>query len=63
MSVAAEEALERGPRPSRELSELVAVVEALVFVADEPITSQLIADVLGADKQSIDAAVEQLKSE
>ena len=63
MSEAVEEALERAPRPSRDLSELVAVVEALVFVADEPITSKLIAEVLNEDKQSIDAAVEQLKQE
>lgn len=58
-----EEALERAPRASRELGELVAVVEALIFVADEPITSKLIAEVLGDDKQSIDAAVEQLRQE
>jgi len=63
MSEAVEEALERAPRPARELSELVAVVEALVFVADEPITSKLIGEVLGEDKQAIDAAVEQLRLE
>jgi segregation and condensation protein B len=63
MSEAVEEALDHASRPSRDLSELVAVVEALVFVADEPITSKLIADVLDEDKQSIDAAVEQLKQE
>ena len=63
MSEAVEEALEREPRPTRELSELVAVVEALIFVADEPITSKLIADVLDEDKQAIEAAVEHLKEE
>jgi segregation and condensation protein B len=63
MSEAVEEALERAPRPARDLSELVAVVEALVFVADEPITSKLIGEVLGEDKQAIDAAVEQLRVE
>jgi len=63
MSEAVEEALERAPRPSRELSELVAVVEALIFVADEPITSKLIADVLGEEKQAVEAAVEQLSQE
>jgi segregation and condensation protein B len=63
MSEAVEEALERAPRPARDLSELVAVVEALVFVADEPITSKLIAEVLGEDKQAVDAAVEQLRVE
>jgi len=63
MSEAVEEALERAPRPTRELSELVAVVEALIFVADEPITSKLIADVLGEEKQAVEAAVEQLREE
>ena len=63
MSEAVEEALEKDTRPARELSELVAVVEALVFVADEPITSKLIGEVLGEDKQAIDAAVEQLRIE
>jgi segregation and condensation protein B len=60
---AAEEALERAPRPSREMSELVSVVEALIFVADEPITTRLIAEVLDEDKQSIEAAVQQLIEE
>jgi len=63
MSEAVEEALERAPKPTRELHELVAVVEVLIFVADEPITSKLIADVLGEEKQSVEAAVEQLKQE
>ena len=63
MSEAVEEALERAPQPTRDLSELVAVVEALIFVADEPITTKLIADVLGEDKQAIEAALEQLRQE
>lgn len=63
MTEAVEEALERAPKPTRNLSELVAVVEALIFVADEPITTKLIADVLSEDKQAIEAALEQLKQE
>jgi len=63
MSEAVEEALESAPKPTRDLSELVAVVEALIFVADEPITTKLIADVLGEDKQAIEAALEQLRQE
>ena len=63
MSEAVEEALERAPQPTRDLSELVALVEALIFVADEPITTKLMADVLGEDKQAIEAALEQLKQE
>ena len=45
------------------MSELDSVVEALIFVADEPITSKLIAEVLGEEKQADEAAVEQLKQE
>ena len=63
MTEAVEEALERAPQPTRDLSELVALVEALIFVADEPITTKLMADVLGEDKQAIEAALEQLKQE
>jgi len=54
---------ETAAQPARGTSELVAVVEALIFVADEPITSKLIADVLDEDKQAIEAAVEHLKEE
>lgn len=44
-------------------AELVALVEALIFVADEPITSRLLADVLDEEKGAVEAAVEQLKAE
>lgn len=47
----------------RSLSELVAVVEALIFVADEPLTEKLLAEVLEEDRESIGAAVEQLRKE
>ncbi len=43
--------------------ELIAVVEALIFVADEPISSRSLADVLGEDRESIEAAIEALKDE
>lgn len=45
------------------MGELVAVVEALIFVADEPITSKLLAEVLEEDKDAIDAAVAELQKE
>src|SRR5678810_134996 len=54
---------ETAAQPARGTSELVAIVEALIFVADEPITTKLIADVLDEDKQAIEAAVEQIKEE
>lgn len=45
------------------MGELVAIVEALIFVADEPITSKLLAEVLDEDRDAIDAAVVELQKE
>ena len=45
------------------MGELVAVVEALIFVADEPITTKLLAEVLEEDRDAIDAAVAELQKE
>ena len=39
------------------------MVEALIFVSDEPITAKLLAEVLDEDKESIQAAVEALNAE
>ena len=47
----------------RSMSEIVAIVEALIFVADEPLTEKLIAEVLEEDRESIGAAIEELKKE
>ena len=44
-------------------AELMALAEALIFVADEPITSKLIAEVLDEERESIEAAVEELQKE
>jgi segregation and condensation protein B len=48
---------------TRTPSELVAVVEALVFVSDEPVSTKLLADVLREEKGAIEAAIEQLQAE
>lgn len=60
-----EEQVETQPaeRPARSTSELMAMAEALIFVADEPITVRTLADVLGEDKESVQAAVEALRDE
>jgi segregation and condensation protein B len=50
-------------KPSRTPAEVVALVEALVFVADEPISAKLLAEVLDEDRQTVQAAVEELKNE
>jgi segregation and condensation protein B len=48
---------------SRSISEIVSVVEALIFVAGEPLPVKTMADVLGEDRETIEAAVEELKQE
>ncbi len=48
---------------TRTAAQLVALVEALIFVADEPITTKLLADVLEEDRDSVQAAVEELSRE
>lgn len=55
-----EEAVEK---VARSTSELMAMSEALIFVADEPITVRMIADILQEDRESIQAAVEALREE
>lgn len=47
----------------RSISEIVSIVEALIFVADEPITVKTLSDVLDEDRETIEAAVEELKNE
>jgi segregation and condensation protein B len=47
----------------RSPGELVAVVEALIFVADEPISAKLIAEILEEDRESISAAIDNLREE
>jgi segregation and condensation protein B len=48
---------------ARSTSELIALVEALIFVSDEPITVRTLAEVLEEDKESVRAAVESLRDE
>jgi segregation and condensation protein B len=47
----------------RSAAELVALVEALIFVADEPITTKLLAEVLDEERGSVQAAVKELARE
>jgi segregation and condensation protein B len=48
---------------SRSIGEIVSIVEALIFVADEPLTIRVIADVLEEDRETVQAAIDQLKDE
>ena len=50
-------------KQTRSISEIVSIIEALVFVADEPVNIKTLADVLEEDKETIEAAVEELKQE
>ena len=50
-------------RATRTPAELMALAEALIFVADEPITTKLLAEVLDEERESIEAAVEELQKE
>lgn len=47
----------------RSPAELMALVEALIFVADEPITAKLLAEVLDEERESIEAAIEEVVQE
>jgi segregation and condensation protein B len=55
--------LEVEEKRSRPLNELVALVEALIFVADEPIGIKVLGEVLEENKESVQAAVEELSRE
>ncbi|MDQ3804908.1 MAG: SMC-Scp complex subunit ScpB, partial [Acidobacteriota bacterium] len=47
----------------RELAELMAVCEALIFVSDEPLTAKALADVLKEERGWVQVAVEELAKE
>ncbi|HXG85016.1 MAG TPA: SMC-Scp complex subunit ScpB [Pyrinomonadaceae bacterium] len=47
----------------RGIAELVSVIEALIFVADEPLSVKVLAEVLGEDRETIEAAIEELETE
>ncbi len=55
--------LEIEEKQPRSIAELVSIVEALIFVADEPITLKTLADVLEEEKATIESAIDELKSE
>ncbi len=55
--------LEIEEKQPRSIAEIVSIVEALIFVADEPVTVKLLAEVLDEDKETVSAAVEELRNE
>ena len=49
--------------PARSAVEVMAIAEAIIFVSDEPITSKSLGEIIGEDKETIQAAVEELQKE
>lgn len=58
----ADDEIAPGGQP-RELAELVAICEALVFVSEEPLSVKSLADLLGEDKGWVQVAVDELSKE
>ncbi len=50
-------------KQSRTIGEIISIVEALIFVAGEPLTVKTLAEVLTEDKETVEAAVEELVQE
>ena len=55
--------LETVEKQPRSISEIVSIVEALIYVANEPITVKLLVEVLDEDVETVQAAVEELQNE
>jgi len=54
---------ENAPHSVRGMDEMMAIIEALIFVAEEPLTTKALADVLKEDRGWIETAVEALAQE
>ena len=55
--------LEIEEKQPRAIAEIISIVEALIFVADEPLTVKNLAEVLEEDRETVEAAVEELARE
>lgn len=47
-------------KQTRGVGEIVSIIEALIFVADEPLSVKILAEVLEEDKETVQAAIEEL---
>ena len=54
---------EAAPHTVQNVAERMAIIEALIFVSDEPLSAKTIAEVLKDDREVIEAAVAQLADE
>ena len=55
--------MELEEKQPRGIGEIVSIVEALIFVADEPVTVKTFAEVLEEDRETIEAAIKELRNE
>lgn len=55
--------LEIAEKQPRRIGEIISIVEALIFVADEPLTVKILAEVLEEDKATIENAIDELRHE
>jgi segregation and condensation protein B len=51
------------PHNVRSMAEMMAIIEALIFVSEEPISARALADVLKEDRGWVEVAVEELSQE
>ncbi len=58
-----EDAGEVAPGGVRDMAELISIIEALVFVSDEPLTSKILAEVIKEERGWIEMALEELARE
>ena len=49
--------------PARSAAEVMSIAEAIIFVSDEPISSKTLGEIVNEDKETIQAAVEELQKE
>jgi segregation and condensation protein B len=55
--------LETGEKPNRNLADLTAAIETLVFVSEEPLSPKVLSDILDEDKRLVQSALEALAQE
>ncbi len=55
--------MELEEKQTRSIEELISILEALIFVAEEPISAKLLSEVLEEEKDLIQSSIEQLSQE
>src|SRR3981081_424793 len=54
---------ESAPHAVKSIAERMAIIEALIFVSDEPLSARMIAEVLKEDREAVEQAAAQLAAE